>query len=67
MQHFQHISSSIPTLVFNGVSCRNHIEIHQILNMGIGIELVASSIYHSSYFPPWCMGAGIELQTGDML
>lgn len=43
-QHIQRISSSIPTLVFGDVSCRNHIEIDSILSRGAGIELTKFSI-----------------------
>jgi hypothetical protein len=48
MQQMQHISSSIPTLVFGTVSCRNHIEIDLILSRGAGIELEMFSVYNGS-------------------
>lgn len=47
-QKTQHISSSILTLVFGAVSCRNHTEINPILSRGVGIELVKLTVCNSS-------------------
>ena len=44
-QQIQQISSSIPFLVFETVSCRNHTEIGPILSRGARIELAKLSIY----------------------